>query len=200
MSGVLSLDIETSNYSWEIGGWDKTHLFEPTVVATWDGTQGHIFSKEHVVVEGASTHPLHPRDLGDHLRKHIDAGGIIIGHNINGFDLPVLRDALDCHEAGMLLGKDSGSVRDTSRLYRAAAGESAPLDDLCKHTLGGGKTLMTSSDAPIAWRAGKHSEVAKYCLDDARLAYDLYAHGCDNGFVKARSQESGCVVEIEVEW
>jgi len=200
MSGVLSLDIETANYSWEIGGWDKTHLFEPTVVATWDGTDGHIFSKEDITVEGSTVHPLHPRDLGDHLRKHIDAGGIIIGHNINGFDLPVLRDALDCHEAGMLLGKESKSVRDTSRLFRAAAGESAPLDDLCKHTLGGGKTLMTSSEAPIAWRAGRYSEVAKYCLDDARLTYNLYAHGCDNGFVKARSQESGRVIEIEVEW
>ena len=60
MPGVLSLDIETSNYSWEIGGWDKTHLFEPTVVATWDGTDGHIFSKEHVVVEGGFNSPPSP--------------------------------------------------------------------------------------------------------------------------------------------
>ena len=46
MSKVMALDIETSNYSHEIGGWDKTHLFEPTVVATWDGEEAHIFSKQ----------------------------------------------------------------------------------------------------------------------------------------------------------
>ena len=34
MTGILALDIETSNYSHEIGGWGNTHLFEPSVVAT----------------------------------------------------------------------------------------------------------------------------------------------------------------------
>ena len=97
MSKVMALDIETANYSHEIGGWDKTHLFEPTVVATWDGEEAHAFTKSSVKIEGAHMHPLHPRDLGDHLKKHVREGGIIVGHNIKGFDLPVLRDALDMY-------------------------------------------------------------------------------------------------------
>ena len=37
MTDIMALDIETGNYSWEIGGWDKHSMFEPTVVATWNG-------------------------------------------------------------------------------------------------------------------------------------------------------------------
>ena len=200
MKPVLALDIETENYSWEVGGWDRTHLFEPTVVATWDGSEAHLFSKNALTVEGATLHPLHPRDIGEHLLKHTEAGGVIVGHNIAGFDLPVLRDALDCHEAGALLGKQDTCVRDTARLFRSAAKHAVALEELCKHTLGAGKSGMSSIEAPAAWREGRFDEVAKYCLDDARLAYDLYAHGCSDGFVKARSRDTGAVVEIEVAW
>jgi len=200
MQPVLALDIETANYSWEVGGWDKTHLFEPTIVATWDGDSAHLFSKTALDVEGAICHPLHPRDLGEHLLKHTEAGGVIVGHNIAGFDLPVLRDALDCYEAGALLGKQHACIRDTSRLFRSAAKHSATLEEICKHTLGTGKSGMTSIEAPEAWREGRHSEVAKYCIADARLAYDLYAHGRSDGFVKARSRDTGAVIEIEVTW
>jgi hypothetical protein len=92
MAGVLSLDIETSNYSYDIGGWDKTHMFQPTVVCTYDGKDTTVFCNHDVNVEG-TVHPLHPRDLGEHLMKHIEAGGAIVGHNIVNFDLPVLRDS-----------------------------------------------------------------------------------------------------------
>ena len=54
MSKIMSLDIETSNYSWQVGGWDATHLFDPTVVATWDGENGHVFSKEDIELEGST--------------------------------------------------------------------------------------------------------------------------------------------------
>ncbi len=40
---------------------------------------------------------------------------------------------------------------------------------------------MNSEDAP-AWRAGKFDEVAKYCLSDAQLTYDLYQFGKSEGY------------------
>ena len=43
--GMLALDIETANYSHDIGGFHNTVLFEPTVVATWDGDQGTVYSQ-----------------------------------------------------------------------------------------------------------------------------------------------------------
>ena len=198
MSKVMALDIETSNFSWEIGGWDNTHLFDPTVVATWDGDNGHVFSKEDIELEGVTVHPLHPRDLGEHLEKHVDGGGVILGHNLMGFDLPVLRDALDCHYAGELMSNRENII-DTSAILRSSAGMPVHLGDVCKHTLGTTK-LMESADAPKAWEEGRYQEVAEYCLKDSQLVYDLLHYGREEGFVKARDTKSGVINDIEVMW
>lgn len=207
MSKVMALDIETANYSHEIGGWDNTHLFEPTVVATWDGEQAHVFTKALLTplkkIDGAQIHPLHPRDLGEHLKKHVDGGGIIVGHNIRGFDLPVLRDALDMFYAGELLKRASKSydtVIDTSWSVRSASGKSHGLDSLCKHTLGKGKEIMHSIDAPLAWKEGRELDVMKYCIADCQLNYDLFLHGRNEGFVKGRNEETGLIEEYQIGW
>lgn len=200
MSKVMALDIETGNYSYEIGGWDKHSLFEPTVVATWDGDNGHVFSKQDIEMTTAEVHELHPRILGDHLQKHIDNGGVILGHNIKKFDLPVLNAALDCWTAGDLMTK-AESVIDTKLLISKAGGKdiATSLEMLARNTLDIGKS-MTSHDAPEAWRAGRYLEVAEYCLKDSQLTYDLYNYGRENGIVKSRSLEDGSIVEIEVNW
>jgi hypothetical protein len=59
---------------------------------------------------------------------------------------------------------------------------------------------MNSEDAPLAWRAGKYDEVAKYCLSDAQLTYDLYLFGKSEGYIKSRKLDTGEIVKIEVEW
>tara|TARA_R110002110_G_scaffold222934_1_gene436804 strand:+ start:247 stop:906 length:660 start_codon:yes stop_codon:yes gene_type:complete len=204
MAGVLSLDIETSNYSYDIGGWDKTSMFEPTVVATYDGDKSTIFCNHDVDVEGADIRPLHPRDVGEHIMAHINAGGAIVGHNILRFDLPVLRDALDCHDAGVVLRKHKDSIIDTSQHLRKATTKIGnqffiKLDDVCKHTLQRGKT-MKSVDAPVQWGQGNHTEVAKYCLSDAMLNWELWLHGVETGIVKSRSRWTGEIVKLEVDW
>jgi len=202
MTDIMALDIETSNYSYEIGGWSNKALFDTSVVATWDGEEAHLFTKEDIDVEGAIVHPLHPRDLGDHLQNHIEKGGQILGHNLFGFDLPVLRDSLDCWAAGDIMQKKE-KVIDTKNLVASAAVSKGKVETslqaLVSQTLGKSKS-MSSVDAPKAWREGKFTEVAKYCLKDAKLTYDLFSHGKDKGIVKSRSLESGDIVEIEVEW
>ncbi len=198
MTDMMALDIETSNYSWQIGGWGNTHLFEPTVVCTWDGEQGHVFSKEHINMKDSTWHPLHPKNLGEHLEKHVVQGGKVVGHNLMGFDLPVLRDALDCFYAGHLMSKPE-CVIDTSALLRSASGMTHHLDEVCKHTLGSGKT-MKSEDAPRLWKEGKRLEVANYCLKDCQLVYDVWFHGKEEGFVKTRNPETGVIDDIEVMW
>ena len=196
----MVLDIETSNFSYEIGGWDKTHLFDPVVVATWDGDEAHIFSKHEVNVSDAVLHPLHPKELGEHLQKHIEEGGRLIGHNIRGFDLPILKNALDCHYAGVLLGMEEPVVLDTAWNLRKISGSRIPLDEVCKATFGEGKVGMKSTDAPIAWREGRYDEVAKYCLEDCKLNLTLFKHGVEHGVVKSRNINTGLIDEIEVIW
>jgi len=201
MKDIMALDIETGNYSWEIGGWDKTASFEPTVVATWNGNDGTVYCNKSLDID-ATVKELHPRTLGEDLAKHVAGGGVVIGHNIKGFDLPVLRDALDCWTAGDILGK-ADAVIDTKHLVQKAATAvgkvSTTLGMLTKTTLEDNK-LMNSEDAPLAWRAGKFDEVAKYCLSDAQLTFDLYQFGKSEGYIKSRHLETGEVVEIEVEW
>ena len=197
MTEIMALDIETGNYSREIGGWGNTHLFEPTVVCTWNGEEGHLFSKEEIDIDGAIWHPLHPKELGEHLEKHVEKGGKILGHNLMGFDLPVLRDALDCYYAGQLM--KSEHVLHTSALLRGATGKSHHLDDICKHTLGQQKTHQ-SEEAPKMWQAGEYQSVADYCLKDCQLVYDVWQYGKSEGFVKNRNPETGIVDSIEVIW
>ncbi len=200
MSDIMVLDIETSNFSYEIGGWDKTHLFDPVIVATWDGEEGHLFSKQEIDIADSTWHPLHPKVLGEHLENHIKKGGKIIGHNICGFDLPILRDALDCHYAGVLLGKSKELLIDTARVLRQLTGYGVPLDDVCKATLGEGKESMGSADAPVAWREGRHAEVAKYCLEDCKMNLELFNHGREHGMIKSRNVSTGIIDDIEVLW
>ena len=204
MTGILALDIETSNYSHEIGGWGNTHLFEPSVVATWDGENSTVYCQKHAEIEREMPDDvviknLHPKTLGKDLEKHIEAGGRLLGHNIMKFDLPILRDSLDCWTAYDILAKGPTTVIDTSVILRSVIGHAIPLSDAVGHTLGRDK-LMNSHDAPLEWRRGQYGKVAKYCLDDAKLVYDLWAHGNDEGFIKSRSRETGEVLEYDVKW
>ena len=201
MNNIMALDIETSNFSWEIGGWNNKNMFDTSVVATWDGNEAHIFSKADVLIDGAIIHPLHPQILGDHITKHIQEGGQILGHNIMGFDFPVLRDSLDCWAIGDVMSK-SESIIDTKNLVaKAAIGNKieTSLQSLSTHTLGMQKS-MASVDAPTAWRNGEYNEVAEYCLKDSKLTFDLYMYGKDNGIIKSRSLDTGAIIDITVEW
>ena len=203
MNDILSLDIETKNFSWEIGGWNNLSLFEPSVIATWDGSEGIIFSKADLEpIDGVSFHDLHPQVLGDFLSNHIEKGGKILGHNIIKFDLPVIRESLDCWAAGDILSKRD-SIIDTKILFSKASlsyGKLlSSLNDLAKHNLDDVK-LMQSHDAPVAWKAGKHQEVAEYCLKDAQLTLRLYEMGKKNSMLKSRCRDTGEVKEVMLEW
>ena len=50
---VLAIDLETKNMSYEIGGWDNTHMFLVSTVCTWDGDKGTIYmdslAQQHLV-------------------------------------------------------------------------------------------------------------------------------------------------------
>jgi len=200
--GMLALDIETANYSHDIGGFHNTVLFEPTVVATWDGEQGTVYCDKNISKSMPSSvvvKSLHPKTLGRDLEKQLEQGNKLLGHNLTKFDLPILRDSLDCWTAADALSKSEENIFDTSKLLKSIVGHAIPLNDAVKHTLGKGK-LMTSHEAPLQWRLGQYDKVAKYCLEDARLVYDLWQHGRDEGFVKARCRETGIVNKYTVKW
>ena len=195
---VLALDIETKNMSYEIGGFSNTHMFQVSTVATWDGDKGTVyvdaplgtFQKSNVAVK-----PLKQLkyDLDDHFQK----GGLLLGHNLAAFDLPVLRDSMDIFCITKYLKEEK--YIDTSKILLKSHGERFQLKNLVKCTMQDAK-LMESADAPRLWKMGKYDDVVEYCLKDTQLVYDLWEYGQKNGIVKAFSIEEEQHKDLEVDW
>ena len=195
---VLAIDLETKNMSHDIGGWGNTHMFQVSTVCTWDGDVGNIYIDKAVDDLKKSNVEIKPLsqlkfDLDDHLEK----GGVLLGHNIVGFHLPVLKNAMDIFCIKKYL--DKRAYIDTSRILNKEFGERYSLSNLVQHTLGSDK-IMESAMAPEVWKAGGYSEVADYCLKDCQLVFDLWKHGQNNKVVKGFSIEQEEVLDLGVDW
>ena len=195
---VLALDIETKNMSYEIGGFSNTHMFQVSTVATWDGNIGTVYVDEAVDSFAKSGHIIKSlRDLKYDLDEHYENGGVLLGHNLAAFDLPILRDSMDIFCVNKYI-KEQKYI-DTSKSLLKGHKERFQLKNLVKCTMDDFK-LMDSADAPKLWKMGQYDEVVEYCMKDTQLVYDLWQYGQDNGFVKAFSIEKGEYVELEVDW
>jgi len=195
----MAIDLETKNLSSDIGGWGNTHMFLVSTVTTWNGNTGTIYVDEPVsdsfVKSGVQTKTLNELkfDLDDHFKK----GGLLLGHNIVSFDLPVLRDAMDIYCIRKYMSQKQ--YIDTSQYLLKERGERYALNNLVDHTLGRQKTLH-SMDAPRLWKRGEYDAVVDYCLKDSQLVYDLWKYGQDEGTVKAFNINKEEEIEMEVNW
>ena len=195
---VLAIDLETKNFAHEIGGWGNTHMFRVSTVCTWDGDKGTVYvdkslddyKKPNTIVKSLS-------DLKYDLDDHFEKGGILLGHNIVSFDLPVLKNAMDIYCIKKYL--DNEAYIDTSRILSKKYKERFSLNNLVQHTLKSEK-LMESAEAPVMWKAGKYTEVVDYCLKDCELVYDLWKYGQNNKVVKGFSLEQEELLDLGVDW
>tara|TARA_R100000988_G_scaffold75727_1_gene40140 strand:- start:33 stop:650 length:618 start_codon:yes stop_codon:yes gene_type:complete len=195
---VLAIDLETKNYAHEIGGWGNTHMFRVSTVCTWDGDKGTVYvdkslddyKKPNTIVKSLS-------DLKYDLDDHFEKGGILLGHNIVSFDLPVLKNAMDIYCIKKYLDKEA--YIDTSRILSKEYKERFSLNNLVQHTLKAEK-LMESAEAPVMWKAGKYTEVVDYCLKDCELVYDLWKYGQNNKVVKGFSLDQEELLDLGVDW
>ena len=195
---VMAIDLETKNMSYDIGGFGNTHMFQVSTVATWDGNNGTVYVDEPVDSFAKSGHVIKSiRELKYDLDEHLQKGGVLLGHNIASFDLPILRDSLDIFCINKYL--DEKKYIDTSRILNKEHGERFQLSNLVKCTMDDSK-LMDSADAPKLWKMGRYDEVVEYCMKDTQLVYDLWKYGQDNGLVKAFSVEQEQFVELGVDW
>jgi len=195
---VLAIDLETKNMSYDIGGFSNTHMFQVSTVATWDGNTGTVYVDESVDSFAKSGHTIKTlSELKYDLDNHFQKGGILLGHNIKAFDLPVLRDSMDIYCINKYIKEEQ--FIDTSRILMKEHGERFQLKNLVKCTMNDVK-LMESSDAPKLWKMGQYDEVVEYCMKDTQLVYDLWKYGQDNGIVKAFSLEHGEHKNLEVSW
>ena len=195
---ILAIDLETKNMSYDIGGFGNTHMFQVSTVATWDGANGTVYVDEAVDSFAKSGHIIKPlSELKYDLDNHLEKGGVLLGHNIKAFDLPILRDSMDIFCINKYLKNEK--FIDTSRILMKEHGERFQLKNLVKCTMNDAK-LMDSADAPKLWKMGQYDEVVEYCMKDTQLVFDLWKYGQDNGIVKAFSLEKGEHLDLEVEW
>ncbi len=201
MSEYLSFDIETKNLSYEIGGWGNTHLFKVACVTTWDGNKGVIYVDEPLenLKKGTDVEIKTLRELKFDLDDHFQKGGILIGHNINAFDLPVLRDSMDIYIVRKYLEDKSNRCIDTSAYLLKEHGKRIHLDNLVKCSIGDQKN-MSSIDSVVKWKAGEYDEVVDYCLKDSQLTYNLWKYGQENGIVKYFDEKENVFTELQVNW
>ena len=196
---VLAIDLETKNMSYDIGGFGNTHMFQVSTVSTWDGNMGTIYVDESLDSDFAKAGHI-VKSLGElkyDLDDHFEKGGVLLGHNIVAFDLPILRDSMDIFCITKYLKEEK--YIDTSKILLKGHGERFQLKNLVKCTMNDAK-LMDSADAPKLWKMGRYDEVVEYCMKDTQLVYDLWKYGQENGIVKAFSLENAEYKDLEVEW
>ena len=195
---ILALDIETKNMSYEIGGFGNTHMFQVSTVATWDGKNGTVYVDETLDTFQKSNVAVKPlNQLKYDLDEHLQKGGLLLGHNLAAFDLPVLRDSMDIFCITKYLKEEK--YIDTSKILLKNHGERFQLKNLVKCTMQDAK-LMESADAPRLWKMGQFDDVVEYCLKDTQLVYDLWKYGQEFGIVKAFSIEEEKHKDLEVDW
>jgi DEAD/DEAH box helicase domain-containing protein len=111
-------------------------------------------------------------ELGEMIKLFEDAS-IIVGFNIDHFDMPVLQPY---YPGSITQFKTFDILADIKNII----GRRLSLDDLVQATLGEGKSGH-GLQAIRFFREGKMDELRKYCLDDVRLTKELFEYGVQQG-------------------
>ena len=107
------------------------------------------------------------------LFKKFEEASIIIGFNIDSFDLPVLQPY---YPGDISQFRTFDILTDVHEIL----GRRIRLDELVQATLEEGKSGH-GLQAIKYFREGKMDELKKYCLDDVRLTKELFEHGVRRG-------------------
>ena len=174
---TIVFDLETKK-SFDDVGRENHHLFGVSALCAYSYAADKFYAFEE--------HEL------KHFEEMLAKAGLVIGFNIKGFDLPVLKP----HVA---LNLDALPVLDMMDAVVEGAGFRISLDNLCQTTLGAKKSAH-GLDALRWYKEGKMDEIKKYCTDDVRLTRDLYEFGKTNGYVMFLSRDALGKVSIPVKW
>lgn len=180
MPNHLVLDIETQNLFSDVGGKENLHKLLLSVAGVYS------YADESFLTFTEKEMP----EFENLLRKT----DLIIGFNINYFDMPVLKKYLSVDVSKI-------PTFDIMDEIINRMGHRVSLDDLVSSTLGENKSA-SGLLAVEYWKQGKMDELKKYCLDDVRLTRDLYEYGLKNNEIKftARDANIPYVKTLKVDW
>lgn len=120
----------------------------------------------------------------------LENSSLIVGFNINGFDLPVL----SAYYPGNIFQFKTLDILDE---IKKIIGRRLPLDDIASATLGKKKS-GTGLQAINYYRKGEREKLKKYCLDDVSLTRELFDFGVEKGEIFYLDVSGK--VSIKVDW
>jgi DEAD/DEAH box helicase domain-containing protein len=176
----IVLDIETQNLFSDVGGKANLRKLSLSIAGVFSYTDNAFLT--------FTEHEL------SHFQNLVEKTDLIIGFNINHFDLPVLQKYISFDLSKI-------PTLDIMAEIVNSVGHRVSLDDLLINTLDKRK----SANGLIAvdyFRQGRMNELKKYCLDDVRLTRDLYEYGLKNGEIKftARDANLPYIKTLRVNW
>jgi DEAD/DEAH box helicase domain-containing protein len=125
-----------------------------------------------------------------HLATLLQQADLVVGFNINTFDLPVLAPHLPYPISTI-------PTLDILDELVKPLGHRVSLDSVGKATLGRGKT-GSGLDALKWYKEGKFDQIKQYCLEDVRLTKDVYEYGKQHGklFITSRFNNDKIAVPV----
>ena len=159
------LDVETKQTLDEVGGY-----FPEKLDITFVGT----CIREGQTGEG-EMRGFFEADFPE-LFKIMDQADVLIGFNIDGFDIPTFTK----YYPGNLKKLPTLDLMDR---IKKSCGHRIGLDAVAKATFNLGKT-GNGLDAIRYFKEGRLKELADYCLQDVKITRQLYDYGLQNGSVK----------------
>lgn len=120
--------------------------------------------------------------LETHVTPNHTLQACIVGHNVSAFDLRFLiqRGIVTKTKPHPIIARsaqakpwESDKVYDTMTQF-AGHGNRISLDKLCLALSLPGKGDVSGKDVWPMWQAGKHKEIAEYCMDDVRKTRNVF--------------------------
>jgi len=174
---TIILDIETQKGFNEV---DRSKLYQlrVSVVGIYDSYDDkyHCFEEKELI----------------RLEERLKLADLVVGFNINGFDMKVLAPCLlmDCKKLRVL---------DLLDEIHKICGHRVSLQSLAQGTFGDSKS-GSGWNAIQLFKDGRIDELKSYCLDDVRITKKIYEYGIDEGKVMYFSNRDFTVHEIAVNW
>jgi DEAD/DEAH box helicase domain-containing protein len=172
----LIIDLETQNLVQDVGGWGNVDKLKISIACAYDSkTDQFLVFRENEISK----------------LNELCEDRLVIGYNIRGFDLIILKayglnlERLDVFDI----------MYDVQTLTRQ---KFLKLETLAQGTLNAGK----SADGLLAvewWKQGEIDKIIQYCQQDVQVTRDIFEYGRKNGLVKLRRAD-GSDTDVKVNW
>lgn len=175
---TIIFDLETQKDFEEVGGREHLEKLGVSVL----GAYSYMRDEYRVFEE---------RELAE-FEPWLSTSALVVGFNIRGFDLPVLRPHVS-------IALDQLPILDLMDDIVERNGFRVSLDSIANASLGMKKSAH-GLQAVWWYREGKIQEIKEYCLQDVRLTKAVYEYGKQHGHVLFHSKQSGGKVAVPVRW